>query len=122
MDDRPLLIKIDASNRNDGAITYAITRRTPRKTPFRIARLTASLPNRIDEQAEAKTVISATFGQASQWGWKPCPVVVVEHDDGLRLPKLLTRSAKGTSPVFPGDGERKQVGYLIAFANKGELE
>ncbi len=48
---------------------------------FRIARLTASLPQRVDEQAEVKATVSAALGQALQWGWKPRQVVVVEHDD-----------------------------------------
>ncbi|WP_146537225.1 hypothetical protein [Rubripirellula reticaptiva] len=48
---------------------------------FRIARLTASLPDRGDVQAEAKVAVSAALERASQWGWKPRPVMVVEHDD-----------------------------------------
>ncbi|MGB7325350.1 MAG: hypothetical protein WBD31_10805 [Rubripirellula sp.] len=48
---------------------------------FRIARLMASLPDKVDEQAEANAAVSSALEQASQWGWKIRPVMVVEHHD-----------------------------------------
>lgn len=42
-----------------------------------IAQLTASLRKRVDEQ----TAINAAMVQASQWGWKPRPIVVLDHED-----------------------------------------
>lgn len=44
---------------------------------LQIARITASLPKRVEEQA----AVAFALEQASQWGWRPLPVVVVEHDD-----------------------------------------
>lgn len=46
---------------------------------FQLSRLTASLPKRVDDQATA--AIDAALEEAWQWGWKPRPVAVVDHQD-----------------------------------------
>ncbi|MGB7345294.1 MAG: hypothetical protein WBD20_13855 [Pirellulaceae bacterium] len=46
---------------------------------FQISRLTASFPKRADNQM--KTAVVAAVDQAKQWGWKPSPIVVVDHND-----------------------------------------
>lgn len=46
-----------------------------------IARLTASLPKGADDNAQAQSAVAAALAQASQWGWRPSPVVMVDHND-----------------------------------------
>ena len=46
---------------------------------FRIAELTASLPKVVDDQTVV--AVDAALEQASTWGWKRRPVVVVDHQD-----------------------------------------
>lgn len=48
---------------------------------LQIARLTASLPERVEERTAAKTVVDKALQQTSQWGWKRKPIVVLEHHD-----------------------------------------
>ena len=48
---------------------------------LRIARLTASLPRVADDQSERESSLTAALAQASQWGWKPRPILVLQHED-----------------------------------------
>jgi len=48
---------------------------------LRIARLVGALPETAGERDESDMAVEAALRQTSQWGWKPLPIVVVEHAD-----------------------------------------
>ncbi len=48
---------------------------------LRIARLVVALPEIASERDESAMAVEAALHQTSQWGWKPLPIVVVEHAD-----------------------------------------
>ena len=48
---------------------------------LQIAKLVGALPEIASERDESDMAVEAALRQTSQWGWKPLPIVVVEHAD-----------------------------------------
>ncbi|KAA1258837.1 hypothetical protein LF1_13610 [Rubripirellula obstinata] len=48
---------------------------------LRIGRLTASLPKHSGDHPTNDAVMSAALQRTAQWGWKPKPIVVLDHHD-----------------------------------------
>ncbi|WP_146526280.1 hypothetical protein [Novipirellula artificiosorum] len=70
------------------------------------------MPDRVDEQAEAKAVIGAALDQASQWGWKLRPVIVVEHDDN---------GQRESASTFPIAWHAARMTLFVSWACMGML-